>query len=413
MSFLISALIASVVSVGVAFFYPPVIVQAPPQPAPVVVNTQASETEPTFGAAVQFVGGSSYALAGSGVSSSATSFTLTSLTLPQNGYKLQDSDFSTTFYVTLEPGNRSRQEFVSCTTVTQNAAGTATLSGCTRGLSPVTPYTASTTLQFAHAGGTQLIFSDPPQLFDQAAFKANDETITGQWTFSTFPITPSNSTSSETVAGVVEMATGAEMAASTQNGAVGRLAIPASLATSTYNSATAGSRVPVTGSDGTLDHKFLTQAAPVGSLTAYASTTAPTGWLLANGQAVSRTTYSALYLVLGTSYGVGDGSTTFNLPDITGKGIVMASSTQSALQGLNRATLGAIGTTTSHTQTLAELAPHTHTITADNTDDSNNNGTAADQGDGTPNSISSNSAGGGSAFNTLDPYIILNYIIKY
>lgn len=54
--------------------------------------------------------------------------------------------------------------------------------------------------------------------------------------------------------------------------------------------------------------------APVGLIAPFGGTTAPTGWLLCNGAAVSRTTYSDLFAVIGTKYGAGDGSTTFNLP---------------------------------------------------------------------------------------------------
>lgn len=135
--------------------------------------------------AVTPIAGQTYTLAGSGISSAETSFTLTSFTITQTGYRIQDSDMSDTFYVTFEPGSRSRQEIASCTTVTQNSDGTATISGCTRGLLPISPYTASTSLQFAHAGGSTVIFSDPPQLFNQAGFKDNDETITGSWLFPT------------------------------------------------------------------------------------------------------------------------------------------------------------------------------------------------------------------------------------
>jgi len=55
---------------------------------------------------------------------------------------------------------------------------------------------------------------------------------------------------------------------------------------------------------------------PAGLLSPYAGGTAPTGWLLCYGQAVSRATYSNLFTAIGTQYGVGDGSTTFNLPDM-------------------------------------------------------------------------------------------------
>lgn len=55
-----------------------------------------------------------------------------------------------------------------------------------------------------------------------------------------------------------------------------------------------------------------------GTVAAYCATTAPTGWLKANGAAVSRTTYPALFAVCGTTFGPGDGSTTFNLPELRG-----------------------------------------------------------------------------------------------
>lgn len=59
----------------------------------------------------------------------------------------------------------------------------------------------------------------------------------------------------------------------------------------------------------------VSQVVPIGSILPYGGTTAPSGYLMCNGQAVSRTRYSALFSVIGTAYGTGDGSTTFNLPD--------------------------------------------------------------------------------------------------
>lgn len=55
--------------------------------------------------------------------------------------------------------------------------------------------------------------------------------------------------------------------------------------------------------------------APIGAILAFGGATAPAGWLLCQGQAISRTTYAALFAVIGTAYGAGDGSTTFNIPD--------------------------------------------------------------------------------------------------
>jgi len=152
------------------------------------------------------IAGQTYTLAGSGVSSSDTSITLSSFTITQTGYEILDADMSETFYLTLEPGSRSRQEIVSCTTVTQNANDTATLSGCERGLSPISPYSSSTDYAFAHSGGSTVIFSNPPQLYAQAAFKDNDETITGSWLFPT-PLGDYNAATKSYVDGIVTAGT--------------------------------------------------------------------------------------------------------------------------------------------------------------------------------------------------------------
>ncbi len=57
---------------------------------------------------------------------------------------------------------------------------------------------------------------------------------------------------------------------------------------------------------------------PIGSINAYGGSAAPSGWLLCDGSAVSRTTYTDLFAAIGTTFGTGDGSTTFNLPDMRG-----------------------------------------------------------------------------------------------
>lgn len=127
------------------------------------------------------VAGTTYSISGSGIAPSDTSITLQSFTIPQTGQKIQSTDLSPIFYLTLEPGNNTKQEIVGCTTLVQNVTGTATVSNCLRGLSPITPYSASTTLQFAHAGGSRVILSDAPQLFNLYAAKANNELISGAW----------------------------------------------------------------------------------------------------------------------------------------------------------------------------------------------------------------------------------------
>lgn len=63
----------------------------------------------------------------------------------------------------------------------------------------------------------------------------------------------------------------------------------------------------------------VVDATPAGAVTGFARNTAPTGWLKANGAAVSRTTYATLFSAIGTTFGTGDGSTTFNVPDMRGE----------------------------------------------------------------------------------------------
>lgn len=175
----------------------------------------AYQAQKAEAATTQQIGAFPYFIAGSGISSSATSITLTSLKMPQTGALITTSMLSSTFYITLEPGSTARQEFASCTTVTQNSAGTATLSGCTRGLLPFTPYTASTTYAFSHSGGTTAIFSNAPQIYNQYGGLANSETVTGTWTFNAFPVTPSTPAATQSVAGFTTISTALQAASST------------------------------------------------------------------------------------------------------------------------------------------------------------------------------------------------------
>jgi microcystin-dependent protein len=92
---------------------------------------------------------------------------------------------------------------------------------------------------------------------------------------------------------------------------------------------------------------------PTGAMTAYAGATAPAGWLLCDGSAVSRTTFSALFSVLGTTFGVGDGSTTFNLPDLRGRVPVGEDGAAGRLSAND--VRGNVGGEEKHTLTVGEL----------------------------------------------------------
>lgn len=76
--------------------------------------------------------------------------------------------------------------------------------------------------------------------------------------------------------------------------------------------------MPVTiNGDGTITGAF--DVVTAGTVAYFGMTTPPTGWVKANGAALSRTTYSALFAKVGTVFGAGDGSTTFNVPDLRGE----------------------------------------------------------------------------------------------
>ena len=188
-------------------------------------------------------------------------------------------------------------------------------------------------------------------------------------------------------------------------------------------------------------------AVPVGVVNPFAGATAPSGWLLCFGQAVSRSQYSALFAVLNTTYGAGDGSTTFTLPDMRGRAVAgkddMGGSaagrlTSTVLSASN--TLGATGGTQTHLLTGAQSGtrPHTHTASSGNDSPDHSHGYTGPTGavgvaggGVLVSSMSGTSTGGASARHThsvtvnsstsdnagsahlnTQPTIVLNYIIK-
>jgi microcystin-dependent protein len=92
-----------------------------------------------------------------------------------------------------------------------------------------------------------------------------------------------------------------------------------------------------------------------GEIKMFPSSSAPAGWLIADGRAVSRTTYSQLFSVIGTTYGAGDGSTTFNLPDFRGRAPVGFNSGDGDFNSM-----GQTGGAKTHTLTSNEMPSHTH-----------------------------------------------------
>jgi len=153
----------------------------------------------------------------------------------------------------------------------------------------------------------------------------------------------------------------------------------------------------------------LTGIFPVGMITPYAWTSAPTGWLICDGSAVSRTvTYSALFAITSTLYWVGDWSTTFNLPDLRGRVPV----------GKNTWTFTTLGSTwwaETHTLTTPEIPAHTHDALTGYVWWGAATSVAKQASINAPFSESGYIAtvGWGWAHNNLQPYQTINYIIKY
>ncbi|MBN2829168.1 MAG: tail fiber protein [Candidatus Cloacimonetes bacterium] len=227
------------------------------------------------------------------------------------------------------------------------------------------------------------------------------------------------------------------------------------------------------------NHTHSDYSIPAGVVQQYAGNSAPTGYLLCNGAAVSRTTYATLFAAIGTTYGSGNGSTTFNLPNLQGKVPVGRLSTDTSFD-----VLGETGGESTHTITSSEMPAHTHSVnppstatdsdgnhthsvdppstatstdgshthtvsdrynTSELSDDANQRTVGSDSTTTTTRttssagshthtldiesftsgnagahthtvdiaSFSSGSTGNGIAMNVLQPYIVLNYIIKY
>jgi microcystin-dependent protein len=170
------------------------------------------------------------------------------------------------------------------------------------------------------------------------------------------------------------------------------------------------------------------QGVSTGLIIPWSTGTAPSGFLECNGAAISRSTYSALFSIISTTYGVGDGTTTFNLPDLRDKTVVHRSNNKAlaSTMGANTVTpTGNVGGNSGSTAlTSAEIAAHTHGTTGA----SAGQGGGSNEGGGsfatrttTPTSAVGDGAGHthavsgsftGSAMSVVQPFITVMYIIK-
>ena len=180
-----------------------------------------------------------------------------------------------------------------------------------------------------------------------------------------------------------------------------------------------------------------TDLCPVGSIIMYGAAAAPTNWLLCDGSAVNRTTYADLFSAIGTTYGAGNGSSTFNVPNLQGvfpAGYDGGSSyALAATGGATTDTPTLSGTNAGTTLTSSQIPAHTHGgVTTGWPSGSWTGGTGATQtaidasglsvASGSVNLSLENTGGGSShthtwtgtssAVDILPPYLVVNYIIK-
>ena len=176
---------------------------------------------------------------------------------------------------------------------------------------------------------------------------------------------------------------------------------------------------------------------PVGTIFPFGGVSAPANYLLAYGQEISRSTYAALFSVFGTRYGAGNGSTTFNLPDLRDRAVFGTGAMGG--EDANRVsnyptTLAASGGVSQHKLELNEIPAHKHGISMSTAGAHQHTispiaeggvggdnvqgwyprtGTLATSTAGAhTHTVTMDNAGGGDGHNNMPPFIVLNYIIR-
>ena len=169
---------------------------------------------------------------------------------------------------------------------------------------------------------------------------------------------------------------------------------------------------------------------PTATIVPWSAAAVPSGFLECDGSAVSRSTYAALFTIMGTTYGVGDGASTFNVPNLSDN-VAVGKSNNKALASTGGAntvtpTGNVAGSTANHTLSTAELASHNHPVPGGSFTTSPSGGSGFDapfrpavssfgtgstgSGSGHSHNMSANFAGDASS--VVQPFLTVIYIIK-
>jgi len=157
----------------------------------------------------------------------------------------------------------------------------------------------------------------------------------------------------------------------------------------------------------------LSQTVPVGAMFDWGGASVPGGYLACDGSAVSRSTYAALFSVCGVTWGTGDGSTTFNIPDFKGR-VAVGAGTGS---GLTTRVVGAKSGEENHILSLTETPAHTHNTSVNMYNElggtDNHMASGGDTAEAYTWSANTDSKGGDGGHNNMQPFLVATKIIKY